>query len=140
LSFEERLAAVGRALDGAVESMRRGASRSNLSEGATSLKEAVSSRVSGAIERSKSAVAESGSRMMEGENRGRLRVAGLLVACVLLTAIVTRSLVGGGGGSAQDAAMAEKMRAAAETRDARNAPGTGVPAPVRAVGTSGGRR
>jgi len=134
LSFEERLASLGRALDSAAESLRRGTSRSGLSEGASSLKEAVSRNVSGAIERSKSAVTEGGHRMMEGENRGRLGVVALVVACVLLTAVVTRSLVGGGPGAGADAANADAMRDLARARDARNTPGVGAPAPVRSVG------
>jgi hypothetical protein len=139
VSFEERLASVGRALDSAAESLRRGASRSSLSEGASSLKTAVSTKVSGAIERSKSAVAEGGHRMMEGENRGRLGVVALVVACVLLTAVVTRSLVGGSPGAGADAASVDSMRDLAKARDARNTPGVGAPAPMRSVGAGSKR-
>jgi hypothetical protein len=78
--------------------------------------------------------------MLEGENRSRLGVTALVVTCVVLTAVVTRNLVGGGGGSAaQEAASADQMKSMAETRDARNTPGMAAPMPVRAVGSAGKR-
>lgn len=131
MSFEERFAAMGRALDGLTASMRRGASRSRVSVDVGSIREAVSRGVSRAYERSKDAVSEQGSRAFSRENRTKYGVAALVIISVVLTAVVTWNFAGGGGGGMSPEELSS-IRAAAEARDSARVPVAGAPTIIRA--------
>jgi hypothetical protein len=129
VSFEERLASVGRTLDDAAAWLRRSTRRSSLSSGASHLRVSVATSVSSAIERSKAAVADQGARMLDRENRSRYGVAALVITCILLTAVITWRLAPSGGPPSD----AETLRSVAQARDDRNTPGRAAPQPIREV-------
>lgn len=130
VSFEARLGALGRALDDAVDALRERASRVRPFD-AGAMKDAVSSGVSRAYDRTRAAVAVEGSRLVTRENRARVGVVLLVVASVLATAVITSRLTDGEkpfSGSADDQAL----RGIAAERDRMKSP-AGTPRPVRAT-------
>jgi hypothetical protein len=133
VSFEERFAAAGRAIDGMLlgirDRMRPSSSRRRIDW--HDIKDAASSRVSHACDQARDIAGGARSHILSEEQRGRWGVAALAAVCIVLTAIITWRLAAGTGGGI-DQNQWEMVQAIAASRDEASTGGAAAPRPIRA--------
>lgn len=139
MSFEERFASVGRALDDLVQSARDRLHMTSHPRPSLDLRRAVSERVRLAQEHCQAAAEHARTRMTSEEHRSKTQLVAVAILCIGATAAVTWFLAAGMSNRTYVEPDWEAISAIATSRDNHNA-GQGAPAPVRAggEGRSGG--